>query len=89
MSGVIKLEYGCPICNGLFEEDLQCLKCGQIMQDNGRIEDYYGPYSPYDNMDKYEQPFFGGLSEELPCVHLFTCPRCGYDTRVGIEQVVL
>lgn len=36
----------CPLCNGLEASSLPCPKCGGSMDDQGNIENYYGPYSP-------------------------------------------
>jgi len=83
------LEHGCPVCNGMAGITETCPQCGKIMGDEGMVEDYYGPYSPYDNMDLYEQTGFWILADRLPCVHLFSCPACGYDTRIGFPQVIL
>ncbi len=83
------MECGCPVCNGLAVTDRVCPECGETMEDGGMVEDYYGPYSPYDDMDLYEQPEFWEMADEAPCVHLFTCPKCGYDERVGFRSVVM
>lgn len=83
------MQYGCPVCNGVARLNMFCPGCGQIMEDVGMIEDYYGPYSPYDNMDLYEPPRFWKLADTLPCVHLFSCSGCGRDKRVGIPQVIM
>ena len=86
---VIFLEYGCPVCNGLTQIEKFCPHCGCLLNDNGIIENYYGPYSPYDDLDAYEPPVFWNLADVLPCVHLCSCPRCGFDTRIGVNQIVL
>jgi len=80
------VEYGCPLCNGIAGVNERCSSCGQLMRDAGMVEDYYGPYSPYDNMDRYEPPLFWELADRMPCVHLFSCSKCGYDKRVGIQR---
>ncbi|MCL4440797.1 MAG: hypothetical protein M1609_09490 [Firmicutes bacterium] len=83
------MEYGCPVCNGLTEKTMPCPECGELMKDDGMVENYYGPYSPYENTDTYEPPLFWELAPVLPCVHLFSCPLCGRDTRVAFPQVVM
>ena len=59
------------------------------MVDKGLVQDYYGPYSPYDNVDLYEeaQPWEAGEVE--PCIHLFACTECGYDTLIAFPRVVV
>ena len=44
------------------------------MRDDGPVTDYYGPYSPYFNLE----------FESHVCHHLFACPECGQDMVVGI-----
>lgn len=83
------MEYGCPLCNGFVTVEKQCSCCGHEMSDCGMIEDYYGPYSPYENADLYEPQGFWMLANSLPCVHLFSCPNCGFDKRIGISQVLM
>jgi len=78
------LQYGCPLCNGLIQIDQCCPRCGQVMRDEGMIEDYYGPYSPYDDMDVYEPPEFRNLTDTMTCVHLLACRNCGCDTRLAV-----
>lgn len=60
----------CPVCNGLLKTGPRC-PCGGEMVDAGTVTDYLGPYSPYFNTS-----FSSGR-----CVHLFTCPACGRDSR--------
>lgn len=83
------MEYGCAVCNGLAEVDIYCPECGRKMEDDGMVEDFYGPYSPYDNMDLYEPVWYWDLAAGMPCVHLFACPECGCDKRVAFPQVIL
>lgn len=83
------MEHVCPVCNGLAAAEIKCPQCGETMEDSGRLEDYYGPYSPYDKMDLYEPPQCWDLVEKQPCIHLYSCPDCGYDERVGVKQVVV
>lgn len=83
------MECGCPVCNGIIVPERLCPDCGEKMKDTGKIEDYYGPYSPYDNEDLYENPELWELAEEGQCVHLYSCQECGYDERVWFRSVVM
>lgn len=71
----------CPVCNGLMEIDFRCRQCQKKMNDLGRIEDFYLPYSPYE-----EQDDLAALQEsDLFCIHLLFCPNCKLDQRCNIS----
>ncbi len=63
----------CPLCNDLEEPAVFC-PCGKKMRDAGPVSDYYGPYSPYFNLE-FAAPV---------CRHLFTCPQCGQEQRLPV-----
>jgi len=66
----------CPLCNGLSQVYLLCPNCGGVLEDKGRIENYFDPYSPYLGEELIAEN--DGAAPEC-CVHLFSCPLCGYD----------
>lgn len=83
------MEFGCPVCNGFITLSKTCPKCGdELLEDRGTLEDYYGPYSPYDVQELYESVTESG-NRECNCIHLMSCPACGYDERVGICQTAM
>lgn len=59
------------------------------MRDDGMLENYYGPYSPYDNVVTYEPPMLWEHEKREPCIHLFTCQSCAFDIHVGFAQVII
>ncbi|WP_027351960.1 hypothetical protein [Desulfotomaculum nigrificans] len=67
----------CVMCNGLYNIIISCPNCGQIMQDLGLIQDYYGPYSAYEDQEIFEDGY-KGYTEEC-CVHLLHCHACGWE----------
>ena len=68
----------CPLCNGLRNLQLHiCSACGHEMEDQGRVREFFGPYSPY------EEPKIANSFDEK-CVHLIGCPGCSKDFRVDI-----
>lgn len=74
----------CPQCNGLLEKRISCPRCRGMMQDRGKVSDYYGPYSPYEEVDELsaklgENPLF--------CTHLFYCEHCAEDKRIDIHKI--
>lgn len=74
------MEIGCPVCNGLLSIGEMCEKCRGVMEDVGRIEDFYNPYSPYEEQDRIT------LLQESPgnCIHLFSCYECGHEQNLVI-----
>lgn len=48
------------------------------MEDMGRIEDFYNPYSPYEELDLIP------CLQELPgnCIHLFSCTSCEEEEQI-------
>lgn len=74
----------CPVCNGLYHLNLTC-SCGAPLVDRGRLEDYAGPYSPYQGFREDLFPCQGGFEDEITgCVHLLSCRRCKRDERVTV-----
>lgn len=74
----------CPLCNGLYEIEISCPNCGRDMSDNGPVVNYLDNYSPY-LLDDISHTEDGAAEDE--CTHLFCCPSCGKDKRVGIRRV--
>jgi ribosomal protein L32 len=79
---VNRMSHECPLCNGMARVNDICPHCGHGLDDNGRLEDFFGPYAPYGEQDMGE---FEREEFDL-CVHLLACPRCGYDIRTGIMK---
>lgn len=79
------MEYLCPLCNNLVEYIKHCSRCGKIMNDKGRIQDYYDDYSPYLGYN------ITNLADNEPkdiCQHIFTCPHCENDELVDIRRII-
>jgi hypothetical protein len=74
----------CPVCNSLVDMEIKCTRCEGIMTDEGRIADYFDDYSSYLDMNITEL-IDGAPSNQ--CVHLFYCPNCDYDRRIGINKI--
>ncbi|WP_418790592.1 hypothetical protein [Phosphitispora sp. TUW77] len=83
------MEFGCPLCNGLMAFSQPCSFCGCGMEDSGMLEDYYGPYSHYGNIELYNPDDALENTGINVCVHLFVCPECGFDKRVSFPEVRL
>ena len=76
------MDFECPLCNALINISENCPLCKNAMVDSGPIEDYLDPYSPYLDRDIITM----GRSNHK-CVHLFSCPVCGYDSRIVVNQI--
>ena len=74
----------CPLCNGLTSFRLKCPFCGRTLEDTGKLENYFEPYSPYLDEEILDQT--DGVGENQ-CIHLFHCPRCHYDKRYTVGQI--
>jgi len=80
------MELICPLCNGFITYKKSCPFCGNSLRDGGTLQDFYGPYSPYDDFDNYPLVFEMKGKEDYNCIHLVYCPICGFDTRIVIEK---
>jgi hypothetical protein len=77
----------CPLCNGFTASTTNCSSCHGIMEDKGRIIDYFDDYSPYmeiedmKKLDGYGQTFQGH-----ECAHLLFCPLCNIEKVIFIKE---
>lgn len=78
---MIRLDKACPLCNGMEEIKGTCPRCSTQWEDGGTVDDYIGPYSPY------EAQLVASTGTKEECVHLLYCPVCGYDKRVRVSRV--
>lgn len=76
----------CAICNGTEEASAQCPSCGTILADNGRFNDFLGPYSPYRDIDDISMTNgFHDLARH-ECVHLLSCDTCSRTFTIGFPE---
>ena len=76
----------CPLCNGLITLVKRCPSCYGEMEDEGKIENFYGPYSPYEDVTQLSMTNgFPDLAMEQ-CFHLAFCPACGMQEKVAIKE---
>lgn len=81
--------FGCPVCNGLRQADASCTRCGNTMEDTGRLENYFADYSPYREIDDLRKTN-GYLDLETGhCIHVFFCHECKHEATVGIPEEYL
>ncbi|RUS45972.1 hypothetical protein [Cohnella sp. AR92] len=66
----------CPACNALGSPNPTCPACGSAASDEGRTEDWNGPYSPYSPADiPLASSTFRQDAAEA-CLHIACCPQC-------------
>ncbi|GAB6157787.1 hypothetical protein JCM39194_09870 [Desulfotomaculum varum] len=70
------MEKLCVLCNQLYQLTVSCPNCGTNLNDLGLMQDYYDPYSPYEDQKVFEDGY-KGYTEEC-CVHLLICPCCRF-----------
>lgn len=77
----------CPICNGLTNLDKVCEKCGSLMEDHGRYEQLFDPYSPYREIDHIRMT--NGFMDvaQHQCIHIAQCPQCSHQQLFFIQEV--
>lgn len=77
----------CAVCNGFEQLNIPCPNCGGILEDCGRIMDFYDDYSAYMEIDhlKLEDgyPYTQALEQ---CPHLMSCTTCGRNEVKFIQE---
>lgn len=78
----------CPLCNGLLSYTKACPDCQQIMDDTGKLENYFGPYSPYEEMDSLR--LINGYPDlaSNQCLHVFSCSHCRKHYVVALNELL-
>lgn len=78
----------CPVCNGLMYLKAYCNNCNHSLDDYGRIDQIWEPYSPYREIDdiKLTNGFDDYATHQ--CIHLTNCPACGNNQIVAINEKV-
>lgn len=71
----------CPVCNGMASLAASCPDCGSPAEDEGRPEDWTGPYSPYELTPRAAAEL--GLGHPF-CPHDARCPECRSVFRVEV-----
>ena len=76
----------CMVCNGLSRLQATCPACYQLLDDSGRLADYFGDYSPYTDIDdsKLSNGYLD-LSQRL-CLHVTWCPTCRQEQLVVVTE---
>lgn len=79
----------CPVCNGLEQLTCSCFKCGNPMNDYGKLSDYYAPYSPYRPIDDLKETN-GYLDLQLQqCMHTVICSVCETEAVQAVDEKMM
>ncbi len=73
----------CPLCNGFQNVDVKCQRCQTLLTDSGKVTDFFGPYSAYEEYETLGRIEDDEAMEEN-CIHCFFCPACG-----NLQQVTI
>lgn len=77
----------CPLCNGFKAVSSTCSECFQVMEDKGRIIDYFDDYSPYmeiDDMKKIDG--YGNTLSNHECAHVLYCVNCQFEQVIFVKE---
>lgn len=78
----------CPLCNGIHSLTLTCETCNIILEDKGRLMDYFDDYSAYLEIDGMK--LFDGIendAKENQCPHVFYCSNCHIEKTELIKEI--
>jgi hypothetical protein len=79
----------CPVCNGLSSLQGSCSDCGSFpLGDLGASSDYFGSYSPYEEISAPAIKGPAKLCSSGECLHLLQCPRCNIFRYIPVEKVI-
>lgn len=73
------MEKVCPVCNEINYIEYKCKKCGRIMVDMGRKQEYFDDYSaddPIEDVGEY-------------CIHFFECDNCKFTEEIRIRKIIM
>lgn len=77
----------CPLCNGFEVYVEHCPTCNQLLEDKGRVIDYFDDYSPYMEIDDMKK--LDGYEQTLQrnqCAHVLFCVLCNAEQVVFIQE---
>ncbi|CAG7643101.1 hypothetical protein ACFQI7_10660 [Paenibacillus allorhizosphaerae] len=80
------MTYICEVCNGLESLSSSCPTCLQPADDQGKLSDFYGPYSPYRPIDDLKATNGFDDARQHLCIHLAYCPNCSASFPVSVHE---
>ncbi|NLO88856.1 MAG: hypothetical protein GX088_00750 [Clostridia bacterium] len=79
----------CPVCNGMAALLIQCPECGKPMEDQGRVRNFYGPYSPYEENLWPQLTGLSGRAVSSRCIHFLFCSRCRIGRKRAVKKILI
>ena len=80
--------YVCPLCNQMMQMNYKCATCQTIMEDSGRIMDYFDDYSAYLDIEGMKRcNGYPNDQKNHECPHVFYCTNCGKEEVYLIKEV--
>jgi hypothetical protein len=75
----------CDVCNGMAALASICPECNQLADDQGKLSDFYGPYSPYRSIDELNATNGFEDLDQHRCTHLAYCSNCTLSFPVPVQ----
>ena len=76
----------CPVCNGFHALRAACPTCGRAAEDDGRLGDFYDPYSAYRPIDDVRRTNGYPDLENGECLHAAHCEGCGRSFLASVQE---
>lgn len=77
----------CPLCNSFKELEIYCITCETSLDDSGKVSDFLDPYGHYNDEETVKMgDGYPNTSRDQICPHLMSCPSCGHDQVVFIQE---
>jgi hypothetical protein len=78
----------CPLCNQMETRSEECERCHLLMDDRGRIMDYFDDYSAYLDIDGMKQvDGYEDDGQNHQCPHIFYCTQCTHNQVLLVNEV--
>ncbi|MDF2961559.1 MAG: hypothetical protein K0S39_3294 [Paenibacillus sp.] len=83
------MSYLCTVCNGLLALRVDCQNCNTELEDQGKISDFYDPYSPYRPIEDLKMTNGFKDKENHLCYHWGYCSHCCTSFPVCVHESFL
>lgn len=80
------MAFVCPVCNAFETLESACPRCQSILEDQGRLENFFDDYSPYLEMEWTKEVNGYPDIRNHQCMHYLYCPNCSYEQIVAVNE---